>query len=95
VKRFKAGFGRLRVRCGAAEVLPIHPFELETRISETATIDEGLYVFDPGALGPHCGTVTFELESAATPGKVDTRVVDPKIIEQLWEDFAPFRDGKG
>ncbi len=59
IKRYKSGFVRLRALCGAVEVTPIHPFELERRVSERATIDEGLYVFDPGALGPHCGTVTL------------------------------------
>jgi hypothetical protein len=95
IKRFKSGFVRLRALCGATEVTPIHPFELERPVSETASIDEGLYVFDPGALGPHCGTVTFELHSAAAPEKADTKVVDPKILEQIWQDFAPFRETKG
>jgi len=94
VKRFKSGFGRMRALCGTTEVTPIHPFELETSVSDTASIDEGLYVFDPGALGPHCGTVTFELHSAAAPEKTDTHVVDPKILEQIWQDFAPFRETK-
>lgn len=91
VKRFKSGFARLRAFCGAVEVTPIHPFELETHVSERATIDEGLYVFDPGALGPHCGTVTLVLHAAAGPEQGDTRVVDPKVIEQIWQDFEPFR----
>jgi hypothetical protein len=91
-KRYKSGFVRLRALCGASEVSPIHPFELETNVGETATIDEGLYVFEPGALGPHCGTVTFELYSVTGGDKADTRVVDAKIVEQIWQDFAPFRD---
>jgi hypothetical protein len=90
-KRYKSGFVRLRALCGAAEVTPIHPFELETQISERATIDEGLYVFDPGALGPHCGTVTLVLQSATGPEQGDKRVVDPKILEQIWQDFEPYR----
>jgi hypothetical protein len=93
-KRFKSGFLRLRVLCGSSEVTPIHPFELETNISETASIDEGLYVFDPGALGPHCGTVTFELHAATAQGKPDTRVVDPAILDLIWQDFAPYRETK-
>ena len=32
--------------------MPIHPFKLEQRVSESDAIYEGLYVFDPGALGP-------------------------------------------
>jgi S1-C subfamily serine protease len=91
VKRYKSGFVRLRALCGAVEVTPIHPFELERRVSERATIDEGLYVFDPGALGPHCGTVTLVLHSATGPEQGDRRVVDPKMLEQIWQDFAPYR----
>jgi hypothetical protein len=91
IKRYKSGFVRLRALCGAVEVTPIHPFELERQVSERATIDEGLYVFDPGALGPHCGTVTLVLHSAAGPEQGDRRVVDAKILEQIWQDFEPYR----
>jgi hypothetical protein len=91
IKRYKSGFVRLRALCGAVEVTPIHPFELESRVSERATIDEGLYVFDPGALGPHCGTVTLVLHSAAGPEQGDKQVVDAKILEQIWQDFDPYR----
>jgi S1-C subfamily serine protease len=91
IERYKSGFVRLRALCGAVEVTPIHPFELERRVSERATIDEGLYVFDPGALGPHCGTVTLVLHSAAGPEQGDKQVVDPKILEQIWQDFEPYR----
>jgi hypothetical protein len=94
-KHYKSGFVRLRALCGAAEVTPIHPFALETQVSERATIDEGLYVFDPGALGPHCGTVTLVLHSAAGPEQGDRRVVDPKIVEQIWQDFEPYRKAAG
>lgn len=90
-KHYKSGFVRLRALCGAVEVTPIHPFELETQVSERATIDEGLYVFEPGALGPHCGTVTLVLHSATGPEQGDRRVVDPKMLEQLWQDFEPYR----
>jgi hypothetical protein len=90
-KRYKSGFVRLRALCGTTEVTPIHPFELERQISETASIDEGLYVFEAGALGPHCGTVTLVLHSAAGPTEGDRRVVDPKILEQIWRDFEPYR----
>jgi S1-C subfamily serine protease len=91
IKRFKSGFSRLRAFCGDAEVTPIHPFKLEQRISESDAIYEGLYVFDPGALGPHCGTVKLVLYSEKEPEKGDTRVVDSGVIQQIWEDFAPYR----
>jgi hypothetical protein len=88
IKHLKSGFDRLRVFCGAIEVQPIHPFKLELRASETETIYEGLYVFDPAALGPECGTVTLGLFSGKQPGKEDTRVVDPKLLQQIWRDFG-------
>ena len=91
IKRITSGFGRLRAYCGDAEVTPIHPFLLELRVSEDEAIYEGLYVFDPGALGPQCGTVKIVLYSEKEPEKGDTRVVDPKVVEQIWQDFEPYR----
>jgi S1-C subfamily serine protease len=91
IKRVRAGFSRMRAFCGDAEVTPIHPLKLEQRIGETDAIHEGLYVFDPGALGPHCGTVRLELYSDKEPDKGDTRVVDPQTLERIWQDFAPYR----
>lgn len=91
IKRFKSGFLRLRAACGDTEVTPIHPFRLEQRVSETEAIYEGLYVFDPGALGPSCGTVKLTFYSEKEPDKGDPRVVDPKIVQQIWDDFAPLR----
>jgi S1-C subfamily serine protease len=94
IKHFKSGFSRLRAFCGDAEVTPIHPFKLEQRVSESAAIHEGLYVFDPAALGPQCGSVKLVLYSEKEPEKGDTRVVDPKVLQQIWQDFAPYRDLK-
>jgi S1-C subfamily serine protease len=91
IKHFKPGFSRMRAFCGDAEVTPIHPFKLEQRVSDSDAIYEGLYVFDPGALGPPCGTVKLVLYSEKEPEKGDTRVVDPKVLQQIWQDFAPYR----
>jgi len=89
MKRAKSGFSRMRVLCGDAEVTPIHPFMVEQRLSETEAIYEGLYVFDPEVLGPQCGTVTLTVYSENDPDKGDTRVVDPKVLQQITRDFAP------
>jgi hypothetical protein len=100
-KRFKSGFARMRAFCGTAEVTPVHPFQLEQRISERDTIHEGLYVFDPGAFGPHCGTVKLVMFGAKEPDKGETTIVDPQVVQQIWQDFAPYRtpglepDGRG
>jgi hypothetical protein len=89
MKRAKSGFSRMRVFCGDTEVTAIHPFMVEQRISETEAIYEGLYVFDPAVLGPQCGTVKLTVYSENDPDKGDTRVVDPKVLQQITRDFAP------
>jgi len=99
-KHAKAGFDRLRAFCGDAEVTPIHPFKIEHRMADASdaakpdeAIFEGLYIFDPGALGPECGTVKLVLFSEKAPEKGDPRVVDAKVLQQIWQDFAPYRGG--
>jgi hypothetical protein len=91
IKRFRSGFSRLRAFCGDAEVTPIHPFKLERRVSETDAIYEGLYAYDPDALGPQCKGVTLMMYSDKAPDKADTRVVEPAVVQQVWQDFAPYR----
>jgi hypothetical protein len=90
IKRPKAAFSQMRAFCGDAEVTPIHPFKLEHKVGDT-TIYEGLYVFDPAALGPQCGTVKLTLYSEKEPEKGDTKVVEPRVVEQIWQDFEPYR----
>jgi S1-C subfamily serine protease len=91
IRRFTAGFSRLRALCGDAEVTPIHPFKIELRVSESDAIHEGLYAFDPDALGPQCGTVKLVLYSEKEPEKGEERVVDPGVVQQFWQDFAAYR----
>ena len=91
IKRLKPDFAKMRAFCGDAEIVPVHPFKLEHRVSDNDTLVEGLYAFDPGALAPSCATVKLQLYSAKEPQKADTLVVDAKIVEQIWQDFAPYR----
>ncbi len=95
IKRIKAGFAGMRAFCGETEVTPIHPFKIEQRIGENVAMYEGLYVFDPAAMGPDCGTVRLTLFSDKNPDTGDTRVIDAKILQQIWQDFAPYRAAGG
>jgi S1-C subfamily serine protease len=90
-KDFKTSFRNMRATCGGVEVTPIHPFVLEYRVAEKNVIREGLYVFDHDAFGPQCGTVTLSLYSEAQPGRADTLAPTRTIIDQIWNDFAPYR----
>ena len=93
-KHVKSGFSRMRVFCGDEEVTPIHPFTLEQRVSENDAVYEGFYIFDPDALGPQCGAVKVALYSAKEPEKEDSRVVDPGVLQKIWQDFTPYRAQK-
>ncbi len=94
IKRIRAGFARLRAYCGEAEVTPIHPFLLERRVSESEAVYEGLYAFDPDALSSTCGSVRLEIYSDKAPDTAENAVVDPKVLGQIWTDFAPYRERK-
>jgi len=83
LKSFSANFLRMRAYCGDTEVLPIHPFIIERRINDKQSIREGLYVFELGAFGPQCSTVKFLMFSEKDPKQPDTKVVDPKLFNQL------------
>jgi len=91
IKHFKPGFSQLHAFCGDAEVMPIHPFTLARRVSETDAVREGLYVFDAQAFGPHCTSVKLVLSSEKPSAKPDTKTVEPQILQQVWDDFAAYR----
>ena len=90
-KDFKTSFLHMRATCGGVEVTPIHPFVLEHRVSEKSVVREGLYVFDPDAFRPQCGTMTLSLYSEAQPERADTLTPSQTVIDQIWTDFAPHR----
>jgi S1-C subfamily serine protease len=91
ITHYEPGFARMRVVCGGREVTPIHPFVVERRVSESAAIREGLYVFAPDALGPHCGTATLELFSETSPDERDSARIDALVLQRVWDDLAPYR----
>jgi hypothetical protein len=90
-KDFKSSFRHMRASCGGADVTPIHPFVLEHEVADKKIVREGLFVFGPDAFGPQCGTVTLSFYSEAQPERADTVAVTGAVIDQLWNDFAPYR----
>jgi len=91
LKHLKADFATMRILCGDADVVPVHPFRVEHRVSDTDTLVEGLYAVDPGALSPGCATVTLQMYSEKDSAKADVLVVDPKLIQRIWDDLEPWR----
>jgi hypothetical protein len=92
IKRIKSGFARLRAFCGESEVTPIHPFKLAQQFpGHEDVVYEGLYVFAPDALRPDCASVKLVLFSEKEPDKGDTKVIEPAVIQRVWQDFEPYR----
>lgn len=91
IRRVKPGFLKMRALCGGREVRPIHPFRIERRVSNTDAIYEGLYAFTPEALTADCGTVALELFSEKSPETPERVTLDPGLLGQIWQDFAPYR----
>lgn len=83
LKNFTSNFLQLRAYCGDAEVLPIHPFVIEHEVEGRSAIREGLYAFELAAFGPACPAIRFSMFSERDPQKPDTKVIDPKLFEQL------------
>jgi len=92
-KDFKTSFRRMQARCDGVDVTPIHPFVLQHQVSEKNVVREGLYVFDPDAFGPKCATVTLSLYSDAQPERADSLALTRAVIDQIWNDFASYREG--
>ena len=91
IKKPKATFGGLRLTCGDTDIAPIHPLRIEHRVDDGTAIDEGLYVFAPSAISPQCGAVKITILSDKPSDKGDLRTIDAKIVQQIWDDFAPYR----
>jgi S1-C subfamily serine protease len=83
LKSFTSSFLKMRVHCGDTEVTPIHPFIIERQVAEKASIREGLYAFDPSALGSQCGSVKVTMFSEKDPAKGDIKTLDGKLFDRL------------
>jgi len=52
---------------------------------------EGFYTFAADAIDPTCGVVKLVLFSEKEPNKSEVKVLSPKLVQKLWDDFAPYR----
>jgi hypothetical protein len=48
-------------------------------------------VFDSDALGSQYGSVTLSFSSGISPDEADTITIDPKVIDQICQDFVSYR----
>ncbi len=100
--RYKGSFVRMKLLCGSREVEPIWPRRVPVTGYSFANYSKagysvvkggsykGSYVYPHDGVSPECGQVTLEITSAKDE-KPLVKVLDPKIVNRLWEDFADYR----
>jgi S1-C subfamily serine protease len=95
--RFKTDFYRMKLLCGAKEVEAIQPGKAATVVNAhgafvnvTDATYVGIYSYPPDAISPSCGKVTLQIFSEKDPGKAESRDLDQKTIDRVWNDFRPY-----
>ena len=100
--RFRTDFYRMKLLCGAKEVEPIQPGKAATVVNAhnaflnvTDATYVGIYSYPPDAISPSCGKVTLQLFSEKEPDKSESKDLDQKSIDRVWNDFQPYLAAHG
>jgi S1-C subfamily serine protease len=95
--KFRTDFYRMKLSCGAKEVEPIQPGKAATVVNahnEFVNIADatyvGIYSYPPDAISPSCGKVTLQIYSEKIPGRSESKDLDQKSIDRVWNDFRPY-----
>src|SRR5215475_7557613 len=94
--KFKNGFQKMRLLCGAKEIEPIDPGRAEFDLTDfrgrvVDTTFQGRYTFPPEAISPSCGGMTLEIFSEKDPNTPTRKTLDAETISRVWNDFEPYR----
>jgi hypothetical protein len=89
----------MKLFCGDKEVEAIQPGKAATVanahnafVNVTDATYVGIYSYPPDAISPSCGKVTVQLYSEKQPDKPESRDLDQKTIDRVWNDFRPYLD---
>ena len=103
--KFKTDFYRMKLFCGDKEVEAIQPGKAATVanahnafVNVTDATYVGIYSYPPDAISPSCGKVTLQLYSEKQPDKPESKDLDQKTVDRVWNDFRPYftaRDNTG
>ncbi len=95
--KFRTDFYRMKLLCGTKEVEPIQPGKAATVVNAhnsfvnvTDATYVGIYSYPPDAISPSCGKVTLQLYSEKEPDKSESKDLDQKSIDRVWNDFRPY-----
>ncbi len=95
--KFRTDFYKMKLLCGAKEVEPIQPGKAATVVNahnEFVNVADatyvGIYSYPPDAISPSCGKVTLQIYSEKEPDKSESKDLDQKSIDRVWNDFRPY-----
>jgi S1-C subfamily serine protease len=101
--KFKADFEEMTLTCDGKLVTPIQRGKIEFIKSLTSylkmkqrTAYAGVYTYSAESFAPDkCKQMSLQIVSQQSPATPAIRVVDPKMVQQAWSDFEPYRRQAG
>ncbi len=97
--KFKAEFYEMALLCDGVEVTPIGRSKIE-RVGQLSSYSgfrshytfEGFYTYPYEVFDPEkCRQLKLRVYSEADPSTPSDKLIDPKIVQQVWTDFEPYR----
>ena len=101
--KFKADFEEMSLTCDGKPVTPIQRGKIEFSKSLTSYLKikqrsayAGVYTYSADTFAPDkCKQMSLQVVSEQNPTTPEIRVVDPKMVQQVWSDFEPSRQQSG
>lgn len=101
--KFKADFEEMSLTCDGKLVTPIQRGKIEFVKSLTSylkmkqrTAYAGVYTYPAEAFAPDkCKQMSLQVVSQQNPASPEIKVVDPRMVQQVWADFEPYRQQAG
>jgi S1-C subfamily serine protease len=101
--KFKADFEEMALTCDGKLVTPIQRGKIEFIKSLTSYLKQkqrtayaGVYTYSAESFAPDkCKQMSLQIVSQQNPTTPEIRVVDPKMVQQVWSDFEPYRRQAG
>ncbi len=97
--KFKADFEEMLLTCDGKAVTPIQRGKIEFTKSLSSylktkqrTAYAGVYTYSAETFAPgKCKQLSLQVVSQQNPTTPEIRVVDPRMVQQVWNDFEPSR----
>jgi len=101
--KFKADFQEMSLTCDGKLVAPIQRGKIEFIKSLSSylkikqrTAYAGVYTYPAETFAPDkCKQMNLQVVSQQNPTAPEIRLVDPKMVQQVWSDFEPYRHQAG